>query len=240
MTMKAIVAPFAISGHAGEFAAYQWDFSAVWQALPALGDGVRITIILSIIVMALSLLLAVPLALARLSSWKALSWPAYAFTEFFRSTPMLVQIVWFFWVLPVTFGIGVDTFATGVIALTFNMSAFLSEIYRGGILSIDPGQREAALATGLTEWAAMRRIVLPQALRRSIPLIAGLWISLFKDTSLVAFIGVRDLMFEARKLAVDTYRPMEVLTVAAIIYFLMTYPQSVLINRLFERFRVVE
>lgn len=219
---------------------YQFDFSAVLDAIPTLLEGLRITIFLTVVVMLLSLPLGLLVAFARLVPLRPLNVLAYGYTELFRTTPLLVQLVWFYYVLPITFGIHTDAIATGILALTLNVTAFVAEIFRGGILSIDRGQREAAVSTGMTEWAAMRRIVLPQAAVRSIPLIAAIWISLFKDTSLVAVIGVQDLMFEARSLAIDTFRPMETLTVAAIIYFLLTYPQSVLVNRLFERFRVIE
>jgi polar amino acid transport system permease protein len=220
--------------------AYEFDFSAVLDAIPTLLEGLRITIFLTVVVMLLSLPLGLLVAFARLGPFRPLNAVAYGYTELFRTTPLLVQLVWFYYVLPISFGIHTDAIATGILALTLNVTAFVAEIFRGGILSIDRGQREAAVSTGMTEWAAMRRIVLPQAAIRSVPLIAAIWISLFKDTSLVAVIGVQDLMFEARSLAIDTFRPMETLTVAAILYFLLTYPQSVLVNRLFERFRVIE
>lgn len=221
-------------------AAYQFDFSAVLAAIPTLLEGLRITVGLTVVVMLLSLPLGLLVAFARLTSFRVVNAVAYGYTELFRTTPLLVQLVWFYYVLPISFGIHTDAIATGVLALTLNVTAFVAEIFRGGILSIDRGQREAAISTGMTEWSAMRRIVLPQAIVRSIPLVAAIWISLFKDTSLVAVIGVQDLMYEARSLAIDTYRPMETLTVAAVLYFALTYPQSILVNRLFERFRVVE
>jgi His/Glu/Gln/Arg/opine family amino acid ABC transporter permease subunit len=219
---------------------YQFDFSAVLAAIPTLLEGLRITVILTVVVMAISLPLGLLVAFARLAPFRPLNALAYGYTELFRTTPLLVQLVWFYYVLPITFDIHTDAIATGILALTLNVTAFVAEVFRGGILSIDRGQREAAISTGMTERDAMRRIILPQAAVRSIPLLAAIWISLFKDTSLVAVIGVRDLMFDARSLAIDTFRPMETLTVAAIIYFLLTYPQSVLVNRLFERFRVIE
>ena len=220
--------------------AYEWDFSAVWGALPVLFAGLQITVFVTVVVMLLSLPLGLLVAFGRLAPLRPIRAVAYAYTELFRTTPLLVQIVWFYFVLPITFGIRIDALVTGIIALTLNVTAFLAEIFRGGILSIDRGQREAAISTGMTGWMAMRRVVLPQAVTRSIPLVAAIWISLFKDTSRVAVIGVHDLMYEARSLAIQTYRPMETLTVAAIIYFALTYPQSLIVNRLFEKYRVRE
>jgi polar amino acid transport system permease protein len=220
--------------------AYQWDFGAVRGALPMFAQGIKWTVLLAAVVMALSLLFGALVALMRLSPLWPLRTVAYLYTELFRTTPLLVQIIWFFWVFPLTFHLDVDTFWLGVLALTLNVSAFLAEIFRGAVLSIDPGQRESAVATGMTEWAALRRIVAPQAFRRSIPLVAATWISLFKDTSLVAVIGVHELMYQAKSYSLVSYRPVETFTVAALIYFALTYPQSLVVNRLFERYRVIE
>lgn len=221
-------------------AAYEWDFSVVFDSMPLLLDGVVMTIKLSVVTMALSLIFGFLVALMRMSRFWFLRAPAYAYTELFRTTPLLIQIIWFFFVMPETFGINLDIFLIGVLALTLNVSSFLAEIYRAGILSVDRGQREAALSTGMSEWLTMRRIVFPQALRRVTPLIATIWISLFKDTSLVAIIGIHELMFEGRAVALATYRPVETFTVLAVMYFILAYPQSLVVNWLFERYRVVD
>lgn len=219
---------------------YQWDFGVVKEALPLFGTGVELTVLLATVVMAISLVLGFLVALMRISRFGWLRLPAYAYTELFRTTPVLVQIVWFFWVLPVTFHLNLSTFWLGAIPLSLNVGAFLAEIFRGAILSVDPGQRDAALATGMTEWAALRRIIVPQAFLRSVPLVGATWIGLFKDTSLVAVIGIHELMFQAKSYALITYRPVETFTVAALIYFALTYPQSLAVNRLFEHYRIIE
>lgn len=224
----------------GAIAAYQFDFTAVIAALPALAQGLLVTIVLTLIVMTIALPFGMGVALARLVPFRPVRIVAYGYTELFRTTPLLVQIIWFNYVLPISFGIHAETFVLGALALILNVGAFQAEIFRGSIQSIDRGQREAAIATGMTERAAMRRIVLPQAFLRSLPLTAAIFISLFKDTSLVATIGIQDLMFQAQQTASDTYRPLETLSVAALIYFALTFPQAVVVNRLFERFRVVE
>lgn len=220
--------------------AYTWDFGAIPDAMPVLLEGALMTVKLTVVTMALSLVVGFVVALMRLSRLRAVRLPAYMYTELFRTTPLLVQIIWFFFVLPETFGINLDIFLVAVLALTLNVSAFLAEIFRAGMLSVDRGQREAALSTGMTEWVAMRRIVVPQAVRRVVPLIAAMWISLFKDTSLVAIIGVHELMFEGRALALATYRPVETFTVLSLMYFALTYPQSIALNWLYERYRVVD
>ena len=219
---------------------YQWDLSAVGKALGPLARGLQATIFVTIVVMALSVPLGFAVALGRRSRYRAIRAATYGYTELFRTTPVLVQIVFFFFVLPIYFGITTEAVVAGIIALTLNVAAFVAEIFRGSISSIAPGQWDAALSTGMSPRTAMRRIILPQAFRRAIPLLAYIWVGLFKDTSLLAAIGVREMAFEARVLASDTYRPIEILTTAAVVYFLLTYPQSLIVNRLFEKFRVQE
>ena len=125
-------------------------------------------------------------------------------------------------------------------ALGLNVGAFMSEIYRAGILSLSPGQTAAGLALGMTRLQLMRRVLLPQAVTRMIPPVASTWVSLFKDTSIVSAIGVVELMFRAREIATDTFRPLEIFTVVALVYFVITYPQSLAVNVLYRRFRTQE
>lgn len=219
---------------------YQFNFQSVLDALPALAQGLLVTVVLTFIVMTIALPFGLGVAFARLVPFRPLQLVAYAYTELFRTTPLLIQIIWLYYVLPISFDIRADTFVLGGLALVLNVGAFQAEVFRGSILSIDRGQREAAISTGMTERRAMWRIVLPQAFLRALPLTAAIFISLFKDTSLVATIGIHDLMFQAQQTAADTYRPLETLSVAAVIYFGLTFPQAVILNRLFERFRVVE
>jgi His/Glu/Gln/Arg/opine family amino acid ABC transporter permease subunit len=220
--------------------AYTWQFDALEEALPSLLDGVLITVQLTAVTMVLGLVAGMLVALLRISRWRVVRGATYLYTELFRTTPILVQLIWFFYVLPQTFDVSLPTFWLGVLALSLNVTAYVAEIFRSTILSVDRGQREAALATGMTNLTAMRRIVLPQAVRRAIPLLAATWVSLFKDTSLTAVIGVHELTYEGREIALATYRPLETFTVVALMYFLLTYPQSLLVDRLFHRFRVAE
>jgi polar amino acid transport system permease protein len=219
---------------------YDWHFEIVFENIPFLLKGLSTTVSLAGASMSLGLLLGLIVALARLSRFKILNSLAYFYTEIFRTTPLLIQIIWMFYAIPILFGLKLTAFQTGVLAFTLNLGAFLAEVYRGGILSIDRGQSEAALSTGMTYLQCMRRIILPQAIRRMVPPIASIWISLFKDTSLVIVIGITELMFQTRALAIQTFRPMEVYTIAALVYFVITYPQSLLVNLLFEKFRVIE
>ena len=220
--------------------AYDWNFGVAMEALPTLLSGLLTTIALTVAVTVIAIPLGLVVALVRLSRFRILRAVAYVYTELFRSTPLLILVLWFYFVPGLAWQINVDPFIGAVAAFAVNNVAFTAEFFRACITSVDRGQREAALSTGMSEGRAMRHVVLPQALRRSIPLLASNWISLFKDTSLVAVIGLTDLMYNARALAVQTYRPIEILTVAALIYFLLSYPQALLVDRLFERVRVVE
>jgi polar amino acid transport system permease protein len=219
---------------------YTWRFDVVLTNLPILLQGLGMTCLLTVLAMAIGLVVGLLIALMRLARWRVVSLSAYAFTELFRTTPLLVQVVWVFTVLPLTTGITLSPFFSGLLALGLNVAAFMAEIYRTGIVSVGHGQRHAALALGMTRSQAMRRIILPQAVMRMVPPMAAMWVALFKDTSILATIGVVELMYQARYLASDTFRPLEIFTVVALIYFALTYPQSLGVNRLYERFRVRE
>ena len=219
---------------------YEWHFEVVWENLPIMLSGIWLTVLLSILSMALGASLGMVIALARLSQWSFLRFLAYCYTELFRTTPLLIQIVWVYYVLPLVTGITMSPFQSGLVAIGLNVAAFMAEIYRAGITSVDRGQTEASLALGMTRAQLMRRILIPQAITRMIPPIGTMWISLFKDTSLVSAIGVTELMYQARFLAVDTYRPVEIFTICAVIYFLITFPQSLGVNWLYEKYRTRE
>ena len=174
---------------------------------------------------------------AALSDPQSCSGAATGFVEFFRATPLILQIYWVFYVLPAAFDITLSEFATALVGLSLNVSAFNSETFRAGILSIRRGQWNAALALGMSQRQAMRKIVLPQAALRVLPALASTWVSLFKDTSLVSIIAVADLSYVALKIRSETYRVLEVLTAMAGLYCLMGYPQAKLVDWLHRRSR---
>ena len=129
------------------------------------------------------------------------------YTDFLRGTPLLVQLLWIYYSLPILTGVVFSPFVSAAIALTLNLSAFVSEVYRAGIQSIGRGQREAALALGMSQWQAMRRVILPQSIRRVLPPLGSIWVSLFKDTAIVSVIAVPELMYRGKVLSIETYRP---------------------------------
>ena len=217
---------------------YDWHFDVVAEELDFLLGGLGLTVGLSVLSMAASLILGLLVSFARLSPWRPLRAISSVYTDFLRGTPLLVQLLWIYYSLPILTGVTFSPFTSAAIALTLNLSAFVSEVYRAGIQSIGRGQREAALALGMSSWQAMRRIILPQSIRRVLPPLGSIWVSLFKDTALVSVIAVPELMYRGKVLSIETYRPLEIYTAVAIIYFLVTYPQARGVDWLFNRVRV--
>lgn len=218
---------------------YEWHWEVLWQSLPILLEGVRITVLASVVTMVAALVLGLVVALARMAGGP-LGALAYVYVEFFRNSPQLMVVVWVFTVLPLVTGITLSPLLSGIVALALNVAAFVAEVYRAGITSIPAGQGQAAMALGMTQAQLYRRVLLPQAIARVIPPLGSYWVSLFKDTSLLAVIGVAELMYQGRLVSTDTYRPVEILTGVALIYYVLAYPQSLVVNYLFRRFRVHE
>ena len=216
------------------------DWSVVWDNRWRFVAGAEMTVVLTVVSMAVALPGGLLLALLRLSPVPPLRIAATGFVELFRATPLILQIYWAFYVLPAAFDVRLSAFATALLGLGLNVSAFNSETFRAGILSIRPGQWNAGLALGMSKWQTFRVVVLPQAFVRVLPALASTWVSLFKDTSLVSVIAVADLSYAALKIRSETYRILEVLTAMAAIYFVLAYPQAKLADWLHRRLRVVE
>lgn len=204
----------------------EWNFLAVLRDFDLLLLGLVNTLKIT----GLALLFGVPiglfLALARLSTFKVLSGVAAFIVEFFRTTPPLVQLFWFFFALPILVDIRMTPTIAAVVTFSIQSSAFFAEIFRGGILSIDKGQWEGAKAIGMTYPQALRRVILPQAVKRMIPAFMERSIELLKTTTLVSTVAYADLMFQANELAQKTFRPLEVYTVVALIYFVLIFAVS--------------
>jgi His/Glu/Gln/Arg/opine family amino acid ABC transporter permease subunit len=216
------------------------DWSVVWDNRFRLLDGAAMTILLAVTTMAIAIPGGLLLAFLRLSPWRGVSATATAIVEFFRATPLILQIYWVFYVLPAAFDIGFSEFTTAIVGLSLNVSAFNSETFRAGILSIRQGQWNAGLALGMSKPQVMRQIILPQAVLRVLPSLASTWVSLFKDTSLVSIIAVADLSYVALKVRSESFRILEVLTAMAGLYLLMGYPQAKLVDWLHRKYKVVE
>jgi His/Glu/Gln/Arg/opine family amino acid ABC transporter permease subunit len=207
---------------------------ALSDMLPELVKGAILTLELTLVGLAGGLILGLFLALMRLSKVPPLPSVSMLYTEFMRGTPLLVQIFFIYYVLPEA-GIRLPQISTGMLALCLNSAAYISEIFRAGIESIEPGQSEAALALGLTERQGMRWVVLPQAFRRVIPPLTNEAIALLKDSSLVSVIALADLTRTGNELASRFANPMTVWPIVAVLYLVMTLPLTLLSRRLERR-----
>jgi lysine-arginine-ornithine-binding protein len=215
-----------------------FDFDIIRRTFPFFLSGVWFTARLAVISLLLGLPIGLLLALARVQSSRLLKAPAAVYVEVMRGTPLLVQILFIYFVLPY-FRIYIPAFTSGVIALTLNSAAYIAEIFRAGILSIDVGQMEAARSLGMTYSQAMRRIILPQTFRRVVPPLTNEGIALLKDSSLVSVIGLTELARTGQELASRYAAPLTIWPVVAILYLLLTFPLTRVAEYLERRWRPV-
>jgi polar amino acid transport system permease protein len=199
--------------------------------LPFLLNGALVTLELSFISMAVSLVLGLLVALGRLSGLRWLDWILRAYIEIWRDVPLIVQLLVIYFTLPEV-GIRLPAFLAGIIGLSLNLGAYLSEVFRAAISAVDKGQRDAAVSIGMSRWLMHRRVVLPQAFLIAVPTIGGYFISLLKDCSLVSFIAVNELLRHGTIIISQTFRTMEIYFMVAIIYFVMSFVAARAIRRL--------
>ncbi len=200
---------------------YDWDFAATFADMDLLMLGLWNTLQVFVLALAFGVPLGLGLALGRMSRIPGLTQLCSFIIEFFRTTPPLVQLFWFFFALPILISVQMTPFVASVLTFSIQSSAFFAEIFRGGINSIDKGQWEAAKAIGMSRRASLRRVILPQAVKRMIPAFAERSIELLKTTTLISTVSYADLMFQANELASKTFRPLEVYTVVAVMYFFL-------------------
>jgi polar amino acid transport system permease protein len=167
-----------------------------------------------------------------LSRRRWLTLPLEGYVEVFRCTPLLVQIVWFYYALPILLNFSLPAWLAAGLGLTLYMGAFCAEIFRAGVISIGRGQWQAGRALGMTHIQLMRRIVLPQAVRRMVPPLVNQSITQLKNTALLYVVAVPDLMYTGSIVTAETFRPLEVYTSVAAMYFMMLYPMTLFAKRL--------
>lgn len=197
------------------------DIDVIIRTLPILLKGSIMTVELTVITLVLGTVLGILFALMRLSSNMVLSQISNFYTWIIRGTPMLLQLFFFYYGLP-SAGIKLSPFQAAIIGLGLNSGAYMAEIIRGGILSIDKGQFEAAKALGFSYYETMKKIVLPQTFKVIIPPVGNEFITILKDTSLVSTIAMVELMRTAQQMYASTFRPIEIFFTAAVLYLLMT------------------
>ncbi|ASY59282.1 amino acid ABC transporter permease [Sinorhizobium sp. CCBAU 05631] len=200
------------------------DFSIILRFQEALLLGLWMTIKLTLICIVLGCSLGFFIGLARTSRSALLRAVSSVYVEFFRGTPVLVQLFWIFFCLPLILGVELSNLTSGVIALTLYMGAITSETFRASLKSIGPEQLDACVALGLPRRVQVTNVILPQAVLRALPTLLSNCVSLFKESALVSAVGMADLMFVGQNISNNTARPIEVLTVVALIYFLIAFP----------------
>lgn len=214
---------------------YSFDFASVFRNLGPLWDGLIVTIQLTIAANVIGLTLGFALALLVMSRWAMIRLPVMLFIEFFRCTPAIIQIVWFFYCVPMLFNVFLGSVTMGILALGLNLAAFNAEAYRASIQAVPREQLDAGIALGLSPFQRILHITLPAAVRNSIPVLLTNGIGTFQQSALVAIVAVQDLMYQGKTLATQTYRPIETVTVVAIVYFAVSFPVSQVVGYLERR-----
>lgn len=219
-----------------------FNFAIVLKFQDALLLGLWTTLKLTLICIVLGCILGFMLALARTSKSAVLRGMSSVYVEFFRGTPVLVQLFWIFFCLPLVLGVELSNMASGIIALTLYMGAISSETFRASLKSVGREQLDACVALGLSPWVRTTSVVLPQAVLRAAPTLLSNVVSLFKESALVSAVGMADLMFVGQNISNNTARPVEVLTIVALIYFVIAFPLTravtVLEQRILKRLAV--
>lgn len=208
------------------------DFSILLKFADALALGLWTTLKLTVLCVAMGSALGFLIGLARASENALIRIPASAFVEFFRGTPVLIQLFWIFFCLPLVLGVELSNLASATIALTLYMGAITSETFRASLRAVGREQMDACVALGLPPSVQILHVILPQAVLRAVPTLLSNCISLFKESALVSAVGMADLMFVGQNISNNTARPIEVLTAVACIYFIIAFPLTRLVTRI--------
>ncbi|CAN7651788.1 amino acid ABC transporter permease [Agrobacterium genomosp. 3] len=212
---------------------YTFDFNSI--SFAPLLRGLVVSLELTVAANIIGVIAGFGLALLLMSPYRLLRMPFMLFVEFFRCTPAIVQIVWIFYCVPMLFDVFLDPITMGVMALGLNLTAFNAEAYRASIQAVPREQLDAGIALGLNPWQRVLYIVFPTAFRASVPVLLTNGIVIFQQSALVAIVAIADLMYEAKSLATETYRPIETFTVVALIYFAVSFPVTQIVGFLERR-----
>ncbi|HSO07995.1 MAG TPA: ectoine/hydroxyectoine ABC transporter permease subunit EhuD [Pelomicrobium sp.] len=214
-----------------------FDPQFAWSLLPELGKGLVVTVQATLGGMAVALTLGLAAALARRSRRRWIAWPAGLAVEFVRSTPLLVQLYFLYYVLPAA-GVQFSALTTGVVALGVHYAAYCSEVYRAGLEAVPRGQWEAATALNLTRWQTYRRVVLPQAIPPVVPALGNYLVAMFKDTPLLSAITVLELLQRAKIIGAETFRYVEPLTLVGLLFLAVSLVAAAGVRALEARLRL--
>ena len=206
-----------------------WNFA--WQILPLLLKASIYTIGITLVAFALALVGGLVLALLRRSRQRWLSLPAASLIEFIRSTPLLIQIFFLFYVMP-EYGLTLSALTAGTLGLALHYSCYLAEVYRGGLNSVPRGQWEAAKALSLSPQRMYRSVILPQAIRTVLPALGNYMVAMFKDTPVLSAITVAELMLQAKNIGSESFRYLEPITMAGLFFLILSISAAALVHKL--------
>ena len=216
---------------------YHWQFGFLWEYRWLILGGLGVTLAFAVGTTLLGLAIGVLIGLGRLLGAAWLRVPLTGVVELFRCTPLLVQLVWLYYALPVVSGIEISAYTAAGLALTLYVSSFYAEIFRGGVASIEIGQWDGARAVGMRRLQVLRRVVLPQAFRNMLQPIMNQAVIQLKNTSLISTVAVADLLYQGSVITAASYRPLEVYTLVAALYFAVLFPMTRLASYLERRLR---
>jgi polar amino acid transport system permease protein len=209
---------------------YQFRWDTVWNSFDFLMSGLQMTGVVSALTLVLAMIFGLVIALLDMSRFPPLRWIGISFGEVIRNTPILVQLLWVYYVLPIVFGVRIESLTALVIGLSVYQAAFISEVYRSGIQGVPKGHTEAAQVLGLSPLQSFVRIVLPQAIRMTLPPLASNFVQLIKFSSLGAVISVSEITRRGMELSATNFRPLETFTFIAVVYFLICWPLAMAIR----------
>jgi polar amino acid transport system permease protein len=212
------------------------NFELMQSAFPLLIAGACITVEITALTVFFGMVIGICVSLIRMSDFKILRWMGNVYVDFIRGTPLLIQIFLVYFALPSIIGHRVDAYFAAISACSINSGAYMAEVFRGGIQSIDIGQMEAGRSLGMTWWQTMRYIILPQAFKRIIPPLGNEFIAMLKDSSLVSVIGFEELTRRGQLIIARTYASFEIWMAVAIIYLILTFTVARLTGLLERKF----
>ena len=213
----------------------QFNWLGVVDYIPALLQGLYYTLLISVVGLIIGFILGAIFGLGRISRSKILYWISAVYVEVLRGTPVLVQAIWIYFALPLIIGFNIPSLAAGIIVIGLNSGAYIAEIVRGAVQSVEKGQMEAGRSLGLSRHLTMRYVIWPQAFKRMIPPLGNQFIISIKDTSLLSVILVPELIFQGRLIASNHFNAVEIYTTVAIFYLVITLTLSKILNLMEKR-----
>ncbi len=217
----------------------EFEWSVIWPAIPLLLEGAKLTLAISVLGLCGGLIIGVVAGFARAYGGWLSNHVTLVFVELIRGTPIVVQVMFLYFALPMIVPIRIDPFSAAVMTIVINSGAYIAEITRGAVLSVNKGFREAGLALGLSKRDTLRYVIAPLALRRMLPPLGNQWIISIKDTSLFIVIGVAELTRQGQEIIAGNFRAIEIWTAVGIIYLIITLSLSFILRRLEKKLKII-